>query len=83
MEPVADAAAPDVEIGVQYRIYTDQGFEKSGLDARNPLTQRPWTEEEAKAYVRAYNHNREDETGLPATRVVRRFVGPWQPLEGK
>lgn len=40
---------------------------------------KPWTQETAQEFVTRYNINREDETGLPAVRVVKREVSDWEP----
>lgn len=67
-----------IEWGVQFRTYTDQGWEESRVDTTG-FSYRPYTEEQARYFVAAYNRNREDETGLPAARVVKRDVPDWEP----
>lgn len=69
-----------IEFAVQYRTYTDKGWEESTVE--RTWMSKPWTEESARTYVAQYNVNRDDETGLPAARVVRREVSDWEPPDG-
>lgn len=66
-----------IEIAVQFRTYTDKGWEESTVEST--WMSKRWTDESAARFVAQYNVNRDDETGLPAARVVQREVSDWEP----